>query len=626
MKLRAHRPTRTAFAIRSIYLLILVAALPVLVWNELVHQLDANLTDVLLWFRGPVHSRTISEIVLAAIDDTTAAHYGPLPLRRSVLAQGIGRLASFGPRAVALDILLAEPGQPEDDAPLSKALSSMPQVVLCAALRSDPQTSRTWIEPLPAFAGSHLIGHAHAAPDPDGNVRSVALEEVDGGKRFWALGLQTVRAASQAAAPLERPDSLELGPIRIPATSIPAVSSEDSPAKRVMLINYAGPEGTFRRIPFSSLLDNTAHAEDFQGKIAFLGVTAQGGGDRLFTPFSSGLGMSGVEIHANVARTILDRDFLVPLSAPGQFAALAFIGAACVLGIGTLRGVHLFAALGLLGVAIVAACFIAIRLGHVWPVGTLAAGFVVCGGVTALGEYALVASALRRSEHKQREYAFRVQAIAHEIKTPLTAIQGSSEIISDRDVPDDQRTQIAGMIHKESKRLTQIIHTFLDVERMATGSLSLEKQELDLALLCDDVLERARLYGARKKITIVAEVPHMAVPADGDLLSFAIYNLLTNAVKYSPKGTAVILTAVKGDGAVRISVADHGYGISPSEQGKIFERFYRIRRGASDNEEGTGIGLALVKEIVLQHEGRIEVDSREGAGSRFTIVLPSQSR
>jgi two-component system sensor histidine kinase SenX3 len=117
----------------------------------------------------------------------------------------------------------------------------------------------------------------------------------------------------------------------------------------------------------------------------------------------------------------------------------------------------------------------------------------------------------------------------------------------------------------------------------------------------------------------------VTVAADGDLLSFAIYNLLTNAVKYSPKQTTVSLTAVERSDAVLISVVDQGYGIPATEQRKIFERFYRVGRGQAASEEGTGIGLALVKEIVSQHGGRVEVDSRDGAGSRFTIVLPNQN-
>ena len=607
---------RPAISIRLAYLVLLMAALPVLVWNELALQVNASLNDILLWRRGQIRSQAVDDIVLVAIDDTTASQYGPLPLRRSVLAQGISRLASFRPRALALDLLLGEAGQTEDDRSLADALRLVTGTVLSAAVGSDPRASHAWILPLQEFVGPHLVGHVHVEPDADGNVRSIPLEESAAGKRLWALALQVVRAATQADAPLERADCLELGPIRIPASTS---------SRRLMLINYAGPEGTFRRIGFSALLDGTAASEDFRGKIVFLGVTAQGGGDRISTPLSSRIGMSGIEIHANVARTILDRDFLMPLSEAGEFLALLLISGISVLGIGALRGMRLHGALTTLAILIVVSCLIALRFGYVLPVGTLLAGFIIAGSFAGLGEYAIVTRALRRAERRQREYASRVQAIAHEIKTPLTAIQGSSEIISDQDVPEDQRSAIASMIHKESKRLTQIIHTFLDVERMAAGSLALEKQELDLAQLCEELLERARLYAARKRIDVTAAVPQISVAADGDLLSFAIYNLLTNAVKYSPKKTTVSLSVRRDSDGVYISVVDQGYGIAPADQKKIFDRFYRVRRSQFDNEEGTGIGLALVKEIVSQHGGRIEVDSREGGGSRFTIVLPGQS-
>ena len=613
----ASRTARPALAIRTIYLMILIALLPVLVWNGLIQQLDASLTDVLLRFRGPVHSRAVNDIVLVALDDSTAARYGPLPIRRSLLGQGISRLASFRPKSVALDVLLSEPGNFVEDRALAESFTSMPSLVLSTALRSDTPTTDHWILPISEFAESHLIGHVHVEADADGNVRSVLLAAEAGGRRYWALALQAIRAAVHAAAPLETPNGLELASIHIPA---------GNSSSRLMLINYAGPEGTFRRIPFSALLDGSARAGDFTGKMVFIGATAQGSGDRLFTPFSSRIGMSGIEIHANIARTILDDDFLLPLGEEAQFAMLAMIGAACVLGIGLLRGVRLYAALGSFAILIAGSCVFALNHGRILPIGMLLTGFVLFAGVTGFGEYALVAAALRRSERRQREQASRVAAIAHEIKTPLTAIQGSSEIISDQLVPDEQRSEIAGMIHRESKRLTQLVHTFLDVERMAAGSLALETQPVDLAILCEEVLERARLYGARKSITINAAVPHLVVQADGDLLSFALYNLLTNAVKYSPKRSTVSLTAEDKGNEIAVSVADEGYGIAPIEQKKIFDRFYRVRRGQADNEEGTGIGLAMVKEIVSQHGGRIELDSREGAGSRFTIVLPGRSR
>jgi CHASE2 domain-containing sensor protein len=107
--------------------------------------------------------------------------------------------------------------------------------------------------------------------------------------------------------------------------------------------------------------------------------------------------MSGIEIHANVARTILDHDFLVPLPESGKFTALLLIGAACILGISTLRGIRLCGALGLLGPVIIAGCQVALHLRHIWCAGTLLTGFVVSGSIAGVGEYALVAAPLRGS-------------------------------------------------------------------------------------------------------------------------------------------------------------------------------------------------------------------------------------
>ena len=181
---------------------------------------------------------------------------------------------------------------------------------------------------------------------------------------------------------------------------------------------------------------------------------------------------------------------------------------------------------------------------------------------------------------------------------------------------------MAGLIYKESKRLTHLIHTFLDVERMASGSIQLESEPVSLDVLCNDLVERARLYAARKNIRIEANIQPITIEADADLLSFAIYNLLTNAVKYSPRDTTIVVAAALSDGSVSISVTDQGYGIAPEDQQRIFERFYRLKRDRKGVEEGTGIGLALAKEIVVQHGGVIKLDSKPGAGSRFTLSLP----
>lgn len=596
---------------RILYAAVFLAALPFLIWNGFVQQVNTALGDTLLAARSPARGGAVERITLLAIDDATVARYGPWPLKRSVLRDGLERLAELNPRVLAVDLLLSEPSP--DDAALASTLGRFPKVVISAALHSDPAGPPRWIEPAAGLRARALLGHVHASPE-GGVVRSVLLAKEAAGRRLWALGLQAVRLAEDAAAPLEAADYVEVASRRIPA----ALSGE-----RQMIVNYAGVEGTFARVPFAALMDSAAPAAALRDRIVVLGVTAQGTGDRLFTPVSSaGLGMSGIEIHANVMRTILDGAFLTHLAPAGEFAASLLIAGAAVAAVRFLRGARLVAALAIEALALPAVCWMALAGGSIWPLGSFFMALACAAAIAGAGEYALVARSLRAAEAKRQEYAFRVQSIAHEIRTPLTAIQGSSEMISGGLLPDEKRAEMAGLIFKESKRLSDIIRVFLDVERMASGSLKLETRAISLRRLADDILERARLYAARKKISIDADVPEMAIQADPDLLSFAIYNLLTNAVKYSPKHTAVRLAAGRDDAKIWITVADQGYGIPAAERHRIFERFYRVKRDQKGAEEGSGIGLALVREIVEQHGGRISVESEPGKGSRFTIELP----
>ena len=599
--------------IRSLYVLVVLAVLPVLIWNGLIQQVSSEWNDLILRMREVQASPAIGQVVLAAIDDHTATRYGPLPLNRAKLAEGLEVLAQARPRVVVLDLLISEPGDPAQDARLARALHLFPAVVLGAALQSDASEHPVWILPLPGLAHGLSVAHVHAAPDADGDVRSVLLLKEGSGQRFWALGLGAARLATAADRPIESADFVSLGQVRIPA------AQSDS---RSMLINFAGPEGTFPRVSFGALLDRTADPSRFRDKIVIVGATAQGSGDRLFTPLSSGIGMSGIEIHANVIHTILDREFLVPLGVVGEFAGSLLLAGLCVAAIVWFRGPQLFLALSTLGILIAAAGVISIRAGYLLPLGSFLVVCLVASAIGGVSEYGLLSRALAGETTKRKEYAFRVQAIAHELKTPLTAIQGSSEMISEGGVPEAQRVEMAGLIHKESKRLTTLIQTFLNVERLASGSLSLQRKDVELSSLCQEIVERGRLYAARKRIQIDATIPEIHVSADPDLLSFAIYNLITNGVKYSPKNTIVKLVVEEKGPEVSISVADQGYGIASADQERIFEKFYRLKRDEKGAEEGTGIGLALVKEIVNQHEGRISVESATNAGSRFTITLP----
>jgi signal transduction histidine kinase len=221
-----------------------------------------------------------------------------------------------------------------------------------------------------------------------------------------------------------------------------------------------------------------------------------------------------------------------------------------------------------------------------------------------------------------------MQFVTHEMRTPLTAIQGSSELISRYgSMPEEKRTQMANLINSESKRLAKMIETFLSVERMSGGEMELKQERFSLHDLVERCAFRARPLAENKQIAIdIARIPLDDLIGDRELMEYAIYNLLTNAVKYSPPETRVMVygeVCGKGESAdrVRLSVEDEGIGMDKKEMGRIFERFYRTKKAEQSGEMGTGIGLSIVKQIIREHGGTIQVKSEPGKGSKFTLTL-----
>jgi signal transduction histidine kinase len=155
----------------------------------------------------------------------------------------------------------------------------------------------------------------------------------------------------------------------------------------------------------------------------------------------------------------------------------------------------------------------------------------------------------------------------------------------------------------------------------------MKRERFPLAALVERCTERARPFADRKQIEIeICALPEDDLTGDRELMEYAVYNLLTNAVKYSPANTRVRVFG-EGDklGRVRLSVEDQGIGMNKKEVGRIFEKFYRTKRAEQSGEAGTGIGLSIVEQIVTQHGGAIQVESEPGKGSRFTLVLKRAS-
>ena len=183
------------------------------------------------------------------------------------------------------------------------------------------------------------------------------------------------------------------------------------------------------------------------------------------------------------------------------------------------------------------------------------------------------------------------------------------------------------MINSESKRLSKIIQTFLDVERLAEGHMELKKELFPASEIVNSCLARVSPLAERKRIALQLDSDVEGVlTGDKELMEYAFYNLLTNAVKYSPASTRVrVFSQFKG-GELRLAVEDQGMGMDAKEvKRNIFQKFYRTKRAEDSGEVGTGIGLSIVDQIVTYHGGRIDVTSAPGQGSCFTMVLKASA-
>ncbi len=600
----------------------LVAAgiLILLGWSGFAQHGNAAAADMLLRLEQGGRGFSTANVILLSIDDETVRRYGPLPINRAVLAEALDRVASGSPSVLVIDMLLSEKTTPAADASLADALSRFPKLVLATALEI-PAGSRPpqWIAPLREFrVHASALGHVHIEPDPDGVARTLLLSKSNGDQRRWALGFEAFRLQTGRQDPvLESADALRVGPYRVPSARF---------NHRLLWIHYAGPEGTFRHVSLAKVLDGREPVSGFRGKVVILGVTAQGAGgagDRIFTPFSAGLGMSGIEIHANVFLTLADGAYLVPLNPLQELLSVLTIAALMAAALWWRQG-RLLIPFAMSGVVLIPLLgYVLFRRGIVVPVASWIIVQIAASLLAFLVHTLFVRRRLREAILGQKNYAFRLQAVAHEIKTPLTAIDASSQLMAEADIPERKREEIAQRIRGEAGRLSGVVTTFLDVERIASGALKLRRQQVDLAKVAAEASERAALLALKKNIAIEKDFGPATVAADEELLQFAIYNLLVNAIKFSSESSSVRITVRSGSQGARLDVSDRGCGIEPAAQKHIFEPFYRAKpRG--EGQPGTGVGLALVHEIVTQHGGRVEVASEPGKGSRFTVVLPRE--
>jgi signal transduction histidine kinase len=248
---------------------------------------------------------------------------------------------------------------------------------------------------------------------------------------------------------------------------------------------------------------------------------------------------------------------------------------------------------------------------------------VIAGGVVLM--YRLV----RRETEVARLKSDFVANVSHDLKTPLSVIRMFGETLELGRVTDEaRRREYYQVITRESERLSRLIENVLDFSRIEGGRRTYDIAPTAVEPLIQETLE-AFAYplaqgGFKVEIDLAPDLPE--VPMDRAAVGQALANLVDNAIKYSGEGTSLRVAAGGLDGGLALSVTDEGLGIPREEQTKIFEKFYRVGRSETQGRRGSGVGLALVRHVAEAHGGRVSVESRPGAGSRFTVWLPLHGR
>jgi len=244
----------------------------------------------------------------------------------------------------------------------------------------------------------------------------------------------------------------------------------------------------------------------------------------------------------------------------------------------------------------------------------------------------IVRSWFRNLEREQQQRAamekFQAELISlasHELKTPLTSIRGYAHTLvrESEHLGEATRREFLEAIASEADRLSHLISTLLDMSQIEEGRLRLARRAISPADLCEDARRTSSHPEFQHVLRTEAPADLPEVLADPDRIHQALTNLVSNAAKFSPEGSEIVVAAQRTDGYVEFSVTDHGVGIPREEQAKVFTRFHRGANAHDSETPGSGLGLYITKGVVEAHGGRIGFTSELGRGSRFHFTLPT---
>lgn len=227
---------------------------------------------------------------------------------------------------------------------------------------------------------------------------------------------------------------------------------------------------------------------------------------------------------------------------------------------------------------------------------------------------------LKSTENLQKEF---INNVSHEIKTPVSSIEGFAKFLKDKNLTDEEREEYANIIIEEAKRLENLTGKILKLSKLNNQEIITNKQEIEVAEQIRKAISLLEPKWSKKDIKINVSLEEKIFLGDEDLIFQVWVNIIDNAIKFSNEGESIDIKIYEKDSNINVEIKDHGIGMKEEELEKVYDRFYQIDR--SHSKEGSGLGLAIVKRIVELSEGKIEIKSKENKGTTVIVKLPVTS-
>ena len=241
------------------------------------------------------------------------------------------------------------------------------------------------------------------------------------------------------------------------------------------------------------------------------------------------------------------------------------------------------------------------------------------------GAVLLLVNVTEREQREQLRQEFSAN-VSHELKTPLTSISGFAELMAQGMVPQEKTEEFASDIYREAQRLIALVDDIIRLSKLDEGGLQMQWEPVELKALSADVLETLRAAAEKRKVRMELIGEPVAVDGVYRLLHETVYNLCDNAVKYNREGGSVTVSVSETAAGVTLTVTDTGIGIPYAEQGRVFERFYRVDKSHSKELGGTGLGLSIVKHAAQYLGASVTLDSTPGEGTAITLTFPQRTQ